>query len=89
MIKPLGDRVILKEKDMTVKSAIILTPKVKETEYGEVVEIPLASTGNQREGVSIGDIVVYDINDFHEVDYKQQKYLIVKYDNLLARADSD
>ena len=80
MIKPLGDRVILTAVQMKSDSVLIM-PRKKDTQFGKVVDVGGDSP------VRIGDIVVYDINDFHEVDYKNEKYLIVKYDNILAKIE--
>jgi len=83
MIKPLGQRVILKEKDVTKTVSGIILPNKKETQYGEVL------VTNDKAPVQEGDTVIYDITNFHEVDYKGDKFLIVHYDNLLAVEDID
>lgn len=82
MIEPLGDRVILTPKEVKRESIIIL-PNAKDTVFGEVFST------NEGAPVKNGDTVVYDYENYHEVDYKGTKYLIVKYDNLLARVDDN
>ena len=90
MIKPLGDRVLIKMKEAeeTTKSGIILTTGSKEKpQIAEVVEI---GPGEKVDGklqemyVKKGDNVYVSKYAGTEVKYEDQDYIIVKQDDILA-----
>ena len=90
MIKPLGDRVLIKMKEAeeTTKSGIILTTGSKEKpQIAEVVEV---GPGEKIEGklqemyVKKGDNVYVSKYAGTEVKYEGQDYIIVKQDDILA-----
>lgn len=90
MIKPLGDRVLIKMKEAeeTTKSGIILTTGSKEKpQIAEVVEV---GPGEKVDGklqemyVKKGDNVYVSKYAGTEVKYEDQDYIIVKQDDILA-----
>jgi chaperonin GroES len=89
-IKPLGTRVLLKEieSEETTKSGIVLPSNAKEKPYmAEVVEI---GPGEMKDGKEIkmvvkkGDRVLYNKYSGTEVKLENEKYLLVKQDDILA-----
>ena len=89
-IKPLGARVLLKEieSEETTKSGIVLPSNAKEKPYmAEVVE---AGPGEVRDGKEVkmvvkkGDRVLYRQYSGTEVKRDNEKYLLVKQDDILA-----
>ena len=93
MIKPLGDRVLMKLKEAveTTKSGIILTTGSKEKpQIAEVVEV---GPGEKVDGkiqemyVKKGDNVYVSKYAGTEVKYEGQDYIIVKQDDILAIVD--
>ncbi|MGYP000141738136 len=93
MIKPLGDRVLIKMKEAeeTTKSGIILTTGSKEKpQIAEVVEV---GPGEKVDGklqemyVKKGDNVYVSKYAGTEVKYEGQDYIIVKQDDILAIVD--
>ena len=90
MIKPLGDRVLIKMKEAeeTTKSGIILTTGSKEKpQIAEVVEV---GPGEKVDGklqemyVKKGDNVYVSKYAGTEVKYEGQEYIIVKQEDILA-----
>ena len=93
MIKPLGDRVLIKMKEAeeTTKSGIILTTGSKEKpQIAEVVEV---GPGEKVDGkiqemyVKKGDNVYVSKYAGTEVKYEGQDYIMVKQDDILAIVD--
>lgn len=90
MIKPLGDRVLIKmkEKEETTKSGIILAGASQEKpQVAEVIEI---GPGKKEDGtlqemfVKKGDNVIVSKYSGTEVKYEGEEYIIVKQDDILA-----
>ena len=93
MIKPLGDRVLIKMKEAeeTTKSGIILTTGSKEKpQIAEVVEV---GPGEKIDGklqemyVKKGDNVYVSKYAGTEVKYQGEDYIIVKQEDILAIVD--
>ena len=93
MIKPLGDRVLIKMKEAeeTTKSGIILSGNAKEKpQIAEVIEV---GPGKEIEGklskmlVKKGDKVVVNKYAGTEIKYEGQDLIIVKQDDILAIAE--
>jgi chaperonin GroES len=89
-IKPMGARVLLKEieNEEITKGGIVLPSSAKEKTYmAEVVEI---GPGETRDGKEIkmvvkkGDRVLYSKYAGTEVKLEDDKYLLVKQDDILA-----
>ena len=89
-LKPLNDRVILKqaEAEETTKGGIILTSQTKEKP--QEAEVVAVGPGAVIEGkvmpmtVKVGDKVVYSKYAGTEVKYDGQDYIVVRESDILA-----
>ncbi len=91
MIKPLGDRVVIKvlEGEMKTKSGIVLPDTAKEKpQEGEVIAV---GTGKMMENgqrvaldVKAGDRIIFSKYAGTEVKFDGQEYLIVSERDILA-----
>lgn len=90
MIKPLGDRVLLKklEAEETTKSGIILTGSAKEAP--QEAEVLAVGPGETKDGtyipmeVKVGDKVIYGKYSGTEVKFKGEEYMLVSQKDILA-----
>ena len=90
MIKPLGDRVLLKmvEAEETTKSGIILTSASQEKP--QIAEIIAVGPGGIVDGekvemqVKVGEKVITSKYSGTEVKYEGTEYIIVKQSDILA-----
>jgi chaperonin GroES len=89
-IKPMGARVLLKEieHEETTKGGIVLPSSAKEKTYmAEVIEVGPGETRDGKEikmAVKKGDRVLYSKYAGTEVKLEDDKYLLVKQDDILA-----
>jgi len=89
-MKPLGDRVIIKqlEAEEKTKSGIILTGTAKEKpQEAEVVAVGPGGVIDGKEikmEVSVGDRVIYSKYAGTEVKLSEEEYIIVKQSDILA-----
>lgn len=89
-LKPLGDRVVLKETvaEETTKSGIVLPGQAKEKpQYAEVIEVgPGAVVDGEKVPmeVKVGDKVIYQKYSGTEVKLGDDEYIVVKQDSILA-----
>ena len=89
-MKPLGDRVIIKqlEAEEKTKSGIILTGTAKEKpQEAEVVAVGPGGVIDGKEikmEVSVGDRVIYSKYAGTEVKLAEEEYIIVKQSDILA-----
>ena len=90
MIKPLGDRVLIKmiESEETTKSGIILSSGAKERpQIAEVIEV---GPGEIVDGKTVemtvkkGDKVIVNKYSGTEIKYEGEEYIIVKQADVLA-----
>lgn len=90
MLKPLGDRIVVKmlEKEETTKSGIILAGKSEEkSQIAEVIKI---GDGTNSEGkkvemaINVGDKVVLNQYSGTTVKFDGEEFIIVKYNDVLA-----
>ena len=91
MIKPLGDKVVIKvlEGEMKTKSGIVLPDTAKEKpQEGQVVQV---GTGKVLENgqrialdVKVGDKIIFSKYAGTEVKFEGQDYLIVSERDILA-----
>ncbi|UOF92214.1 co-chaperone GroES [Fodinisporobacter ferrooxydans] len=90
MIKPLGDRVVIKsvEKEEKTASGIVLPDTAKEKpQEGEVIAV---GPGRYEDGkrveldVRVGDRVIYSKYAGTEVKYDNTEYLILRESDILA-----
>ena len=91
MIRPLGDRVVIKvsEGDMKTASGIVLPDTAKEKpQEGEVVAVgtgKLLDNGTRAQmEVKTGDKVIFSKYSGSEVKVDEQNYLIVRESDILA-----
>ena len=90
MLKPIGDRVVVKmlEKEETTKSGIILTSKSEEK--SQIAKVIKVGDGINSEGEKIeicvkeGDKVVLSEYAGTKVKYEGEDLIIVKYNDILA-----
>lgn len=89
-LRPLGDRVVLKESvaEETTKSGIILSGQAKEKpQYAEVVEVGPGALVDGKlvpMDVKAGDKVVYQKYAGSEVKLGDEEYIVIKQDSILA-----
>ena len=90
MIKPLGDRVLIKmvEAEETTKSGIILSSSAQEKpQIAEVIEVgPGIDLDGQKVEMQVkkGDKIITSKYSGTEVKYEGQEYIIVKQSDILA-----
>ncbi|MDD4600341.1 10 kDa chaperonin [bioreactor metagenome] len=91
MIKPLGDRVVIKvlEGETTTKSGIVLPDTAKEKpQQGEVVAVGTGKVleNGQRVALDVkaGDKIIFSKYAGTEVKFDGQEYLIVSERDILA-----
>ena len=93
MLKPLGDRIVVKmlEKEETTKSGIILANSSKEKpQIAEVIEVGPGKNIDgkiQQVAVKKGDNVIVSKYAGTEVKYEGVDYIIVKQEDVLAIVD--
>lgn len=93
MLKPLGDRVVVKmlEKEETTKSGIILAGK--SDEKSQIAEVVKVGPGILEEGKKVemqvkeGDKVVLNQYAGTNIKYEGEEYVIVKQSDILAIAE--
>jgi len=90
-IKPLGDRILIKqlEAEEKTKGGIVIPDTVKEKpQEGKVIAVGpgkvLESGKVQTPGVKVGDRILYGKYSGTEVSTKGEEYLIVKEEDILA-----
>ena len=89
-LKPLGDRVVLKQlvAEETTKSGIVLPGQAKEKpQQAEVIAVGPGGVGDGKEitmQVKVGDKVIYSKYSGTEVELDNEKYVIVKQNDILA-----
>ncbi|MEM1988453.1 MAG: co-chaperone GroES [Candidatus Woesearchaeota archaeon] len=86
-LKALGDRVILKvieQKEKKLPSGLY----VPETAQEKSIEAEVIDIGEDESiKVKPGDIVVYDKYSGTEIEIDNEKYLIIKYKDILAKLE--
>ncbi len=92
MIKPLGDRVLIKmkEKEETTKSGILLTASKEKPQVAEVIEVgPGKMVDGTKEEMLVkkGDKVILNKYAGTEVKLDGEDYLIVSQSDILAIVD--
>ena len=83
---PLGDRVVLKQlaAEETTKSGIVLPGQEKEKpQQAEVIAVGLGTEDVKME-VAVGDQIIYSKYSGTEVKLDEEKYIIVKQEDILA-----
>lgn len=83
---PLGDRVVLKQlaAEETTKSGIVLPGQEKEKpQQAEVIAVG-PGTEDVKMEVAAGDHIIYSKYSGTEVKLEEEKYIIVKQEDILA-----
>ena len=91
-IKPLGERVLVKlveQQEEKTKSGIVLPEQAKEKpQEGEVVAVgsgKILDDGSRVEPeVKVGDKIIYSKFAGNEIERDDEKYLILRQDDILA-----
>lgn len=89
-VKPLGDRVVIKnvEAEETTKSGLILTSGAKEKpQMAEVVAVGPGGVVDGKEVtmyVNVGDKVIYSKYAGTEVKLDDKEYIVVRQNDILA-----
>ncbi len=89
-LKPLGDRVIIKqlEAEEKTKSGIVLPTQAKEKpQEAEVIAVGPGGVVDGKEvtmQVKVGDKVIYSKYSGTEVKFGDEEYIIVKQNDILA-----
>jgi chaperonin GroES len=90
-LKPLGDRVIVKqaEAEAQTKSGLILADTAKEKpQKGSVIAVGEGKLNDQGErvpvDVKVGDVVIYSKYGGTEVKVEGEEYLILRADDIYA-----
>ena len=89
-IKPLGDRVVIKnvEAEETTKSGLILTGNAKEKpQMAEVIAVGPGGVVDGKDvtmSVNVGDKVIYSKYAGNEVKLDGEEYIIVRQSDILA-----
>lgn len=87
MIKPIGDRVVLKkvEAEETTQSGIILTGTAKKTpQFAEVVAIGKPLDNSEVPEVKIGDKVVYSEYAGVDISLDGEDYIVLKFEDIVG-----
>lgn len=89
MLKPLGDRLLIKrfEAEEKTVSGLVLPSKAKEApNMAEIIAISEELEKDEKKGstIKVGDKVIYSKFSGTEVKYEGTDYLIIKYTDLLA-----
>ena len=85
-LKPLADRVLLKEEkaETTTKSGILLPESAQEKTQTAKVEAVGPGTEKEKITVKVGDRVMYDKYSGVQVKMDGEDYLIVKNSDIIA-----
>lgn len=89
MLKPIGDRVVIKkaEAEKTTASGIVLPESAQEKpQYAEVVAISsdIENDDKKKGSLSVGDKVIYSQYAGTDVKLDDSEYIVVKYNDILA-----
>ena len=89
MLKPIGDRVVIKkaEAEKTTASGIVLPESAQEKpQYAEVMAISsdIENDDKKKGSLSVGDKVIYSQYAGTDVKLDDSEYIVVKYNDILA-----
>ena len=89
-LKPIGERIVIKmieEQEAKTSSGIVLPNSAKEkSEVAEVVAVSeeILNDDDTKDVIKVGDKVVYSKYAGTEVTIKDEEYIVVKLDDVLA-----
>ena len=88
MLKPLGDRVIIKvieEEEKTVGGLVLTQATKEQPQTGEVIAVAdICEECNKKMPVSVGDKVLFEKFAGQVVDYDGEEYLIFHAKDIMA-----
>ena len=91
MLKPLGDRVVLKvqkEEEQSIGGIVIASNAIEKTTTGEVIAVGngrILDNGQRVEPeVKVGQSVVFDKYAGSEVKYEGEEYLVIRENVIIA-----
>ena len=94
MLKPLGDRVVLKvqkEEEQSIGGIVIASNAKEKPTTGEVIAVGngrILDTGQRVEPeVKVGQSVVFDKYAGSEVKYEGEEYLVIRENDIIAVID--
>ena len=94
MLKPLGDRVVLKvqkEEEQSIGGIVIASNAKEKPTTGEVVAVGngrILDNGQRVEPeVKVGQSVVFDKYAGSEVKYESEEYLVIRENDIIAAID--
>lgn len=88
-LKPLGDKVVIKKIELEEKtvSGIVLPSSAKEeTNIAEVIAIgrEILDDDKTKDEIKVGDNVLFSKYAGTEVELEREKFIVLKYQDLLA-----
>lgn len=88
-LKPIGDRVVIKkaEAEKTTASGIVLPESAQEKpQYAEIIAISSDIENDEKKAGSlkVGDKVIYSQYAGTDVKLDDEKFIVVKYNDILA-----
>ncbi|EFM26052.1 MULTISPECIES: co-chaperone GroES [Peptoniphilus] len=88
-LKPLGDKVVIKKIELEEKtvSGIVLPSSAKEeTNIAEVIAIgrEILDDDKTKDEIKVGDKVLFSKYAGTEVELEREKFIVLKYQDLLA-----
>lgn len=88
-LKPIGDRVVIKkaEAEKTTASGIVLPESAQEKpQYAEIIAISSDIENDEKKAGSlkVGDKVIYSQYSGTDVKLDDEKFIVVKYNDILA-----
>lgn len=88
-LKPIGDRVVIKkaEAEKTTASGIVLPESAQEKpQYAEIIAISsdIENDEKKKGSLKVGDKVIYSQYSGTDVKLDDEKFIVVKYNDILA-----
>lgn len=88
MLRPIGNRVVVKEDDYSeenVSDGGIITDIAKTKKEGEVTSRgTILTIGSEVKDVAVGDSIFYETHGGHKVTIKGQKFILLAVNNILG-----
>ncbi|MES2409007.1 MAG: hypothetical protein V4509_01760 [Patescibacteria group bacterium] len=86
VLRPNGKRILATIEDTKeVKHNGIILPGVEK----RIIEAKIIAVGDEIEDMNAGDVILIDRYSGQEINYRDQKYLMLKLDDILATIDQN